>query len=157
MKLLYLHGLDSKPNMAKIAILESDGHEVVAPHIDYRKHINDIELFISLEKLCIDEKVETIVGSSLGGYMGFFLSEKLMIPAVLFNPALGIRSIEIPVIQKDTDTEKSIIIGKFDEVIEPENTKVWLNHNDYKNIILKEIDAAHQITIEQFKTVLEFI
>lgn len=157
MNLLYLHGLDSRPNAEKIAILESAGHAVTAPHIDYRAFVGDLTLFRDLEKTIVDNDIETIVGSSFGGYMGFFLSEKLIIPAVLFNPALHLRNIDVPIITRDTDTEKTIFLGTYDDVIVAQETKEWINYNDYKNIILKELETGHVISTEEFKICLDFI
>jgi len=84
LKILYIHGLDSSPNMERIQFLEKLGHEVFALHLDYRNEPKTVEL---LSHLIEDKEIDYIVGSSLGGYLGFWLSEKYCLPSLLFNPA----------------------------------------------------------------------
>ncbi len=69
MKALYIHGLDSKPNPTKLKIIESFGCKVLAQHINYRSTPN---AFALLDKYIVDNKIEFIIGSSLGGRLGYW-------------------------------------------------------------------------------------
>jgi predicted esterase YcpF (UPF0227 family) len=88
---LYIHGLDSSPLKEKLDILKGAGMNVFALHIDYRNQKNSYDL---LENFAKKNEINFIVGSSLGGYIGFWLAEQLGIPCLLLNPALAYRSID---------------------------------------------------------------
>ena len=64
MKVLFLHGLESKPGGSKAQYLEGLGHDVLNPHLP--KH--DFEESVSIAQEYIDnEQPDVIVGSSRGG------------------------------------------------------------------------------------------
>ena len=86
---LYIHGLDSSPLKEKLDILKASGMNVFALHIDYRNQKNSYDL---LENFAKKNEINFIVGSSLGGYIGFWLAEQLGIPCLLLNPALAYRA-----------------------------------------------------------------
>ena len=82
---LYIHGLHSKVNLAKTAILENYFHRVTALNINYTE---ELDAYHILRDQCVKESVDFIIGSSFGGYLGFYLSRELQLPSILFNPAL---------------------------------------------------------------------
>src|SRR5690554_4666971 len=94
MNILYLHGLDSSLNDEKRAILEKYG-KVYAPLIDYREDANRVVFLIDEFK---DKDIDVVIGSSMGGFAGYYIADALQRPALLFNPALAYRSVrqEIP-------------------------------------------------------------
>ena len=64
MKILFLHGLESKPGGTKARKLEEAGHEVLNPALP--KH--SLEESITIAQLLVDyESPDIIVGSSRGG------------------------------------------------------------------------------------------
>ncbi len=75
---LYIHGLHSKINDEKIKILEKYFDRTTALNIDY---INQPNAYDILKELSQKESVDFIVGSSFGGYFGFYLSRALQKPA----------------------------------------------------------------------------
>mgnify|MGYP003651523336 FL=1 len=81
MKILYLHGYQGSPNWDRINYLKSLGHEVISPQIDYD---NEHSFFIDLLELDFD----FIVGNSLGGFVGFYLSIYKGLPCICINPPL---------------------------------------------------------------------
>ena len=90
MKILYLHGLESKLSQEKRAVLERFG-EVLAPHLDYYNNPETIESILNnYEK----EGIDVVIGSSIGGFAAYYVSTVLKKPALLFNPALRKRSVE---------------------------------------------------------------
>lgn len=156
MKTLYLHGLHATPSEEKTAILKDEfGLEVIAPEIDYEKHAGSLDLFDYLAGLIEKEKIRIIIGSSFGGYMGFHLSEFCQIPGYLFNPALSGKSLQVPVRMERSDIKKFIIIGKHDEIIDPEKTKEYVWKKDYKNTFIIEENFGHQTEPKLFGSLLE--
>jgi uncharacterized protein len=155
-KILYLHGLDSYPKPGKVQILKTIG-EVVAPKLNYYGFKNDITLFNELADSIKIEEVSHIVGSSFGGYMGFYLSEYCGIPAVLFNPAISFSSIEVPVKDVFNNVAKTLILGINDEVIEASKTIKFINDNKYSNTRIVQENISHQVPLEIFEKVRDYI
>ncbi len=85
MKTLYIHGLDSYPVPEKTQIMKDAGLTVVALHINYREQL---AVYETLKDTSIRKKVKFIIGSSLGGYLAYWLAEDLGLPCLLFNPAM---------------------------------------------------------------------
>ncbi len=123
MKSLYIHGLDSDPNKQKIEIMEQAGLETFALHLDYRLQKNAYQI---LKSKAIDKNIEFIVGSSLGGYYGFWLAEELGIPCLLLNPAMTIDE-KIPFYISNINERncqfRYVAIGAKDDIIDPIKNK----------------------------------
>lgn len=93
MRLLYLHGFISSPASAK-AVATRSWLEAHAPDIGYTCPFLSPypdEVTMLLEKLAGEFSGQDllIVGSSMGGYYGTWLAEKLACKAVLVNPAVS--------------------------------------------------------------------
>jgi hypothetical protein len=132
-KVLFLHGLDSRPYEDRVEILKASGADIFAPHIDYRK---DDEIAIAtgiIEK----EGITHLVGHSLGGILSYYMSNKYKIPALLFNPAFGSENQKY---FEQIDAVKNLpvfpdqyaVVGMQDEVVNPfvmlanlKHAKVW--------------------------------
>lgn len=154
MNILYLHGLDSSLNDEKCAILEKYG-KVYAPLIEYRKDANRVAFLIDEFK---DKEIDVVIGSSMGGFAGYYIADALQRPALLFNPALAYRSVlqEIPnskdqVLNSKLQIPKSklihIVLGAKDEVIDPKTTLEFLANSigvDNYNIKIRQ-DLEHRI------------
>lgn len=151
---LYIHGLDSAPLKEKLDILNATGMSVFALHLDYRNQKNCYNL---LENFAKQNDINFIVGSSLGGYLGFWLAEQLGVPCLLYNPALAYRSIDnvlVPPIGKSFCPLRIMVLGKLDDVILPQDTLNWLNA--YPKSMTKERIfechwLAHPIDLNTFK------
>jgi alpha/beta superfamily hydrolase len=155
MKTLYIHGWQSSPNPAKIQILEEAGLEVIAPYIDYEKQ--QAEVYPGIKKLARDEQVEALIGSSMGGFIGYWLAQELNLPALLFNPALYFKSMQpfIPAIDTDFNPPLFICSGEKDETVLPDLLLKYLDQQHPNSDNLKVISAhwlAHQIDIKTFKS-----
>ena len=155
--ILYLHGLDGNPKKEKVDILASKGSPVTAPLIDYRKYTGSLELFDQFVKLINEKHINFIVGSSMGGYFGFYLSAYCDIPALLFNPALHSMSINVPVRKATNRSRRIIVLGKYDDTIPPQKTIDFIKQGDYDNIEIFERENAHQVPLEVFSVVLDYI
>ena len=130
MKILYIHGLDSSPNPDRIGWLEQEGHQVEALHLDSRNEPDTYNLLRKVARQC-----EFIVGSSLGGRLGYWLAEELGLPCLLYNPALAL---EIPGLSENHtgpigSPERYVVLGDLDDVVDPEETWKWLRMNDSPN------------------------
>ena len=156
MNILYLHGLESKLSPEKRAILEQYG-KVLAPDLDYHNNPSTIE---SILKDHSEEKIDAVVGSSMGGFAGYYLSSLLNIPALLFNPALYARTVEqrIPPLLGRVKHFKRIIIGLEDEVVNPIRSVVFLGENLEVEVDLDirvRTGMAHRVPVDVFEQELE--
>lgn len=152
MNILYIHGLDSSPKPSKVALLKQYG-SVTALHLNYR---DQKDAFSILDHEIRKSKSTHIVGSSMGGYLGFWLAEKHKLPCLLFNPALVKRTIELEV-EKHTNQcpKRLIVLGELDTIVNPYETIKFLKttpHNNVIQSILLASNMAHQISDENFNT-----
>jgi len=155
-KILYIHGLDSFPKPEKMEILKQYG-EVIGLHLDYKKEENPFDL---LNETIVKENITHIVGSSLGGFLGFWLAEKNELPCLLFNPALGMRSVDIPVERNYNKCPKRLIVlGEKDDVVLPYYTIEFLrplNRVNTKQEVIIDSTMEHRISEENFEKYVNF-
>lgn len=122
MKIIYLHGLEAKPHPDKIAVLEKNGHEVLAPHFDFRSYNGIEEPFAMIREMAEKQGSEFIVGSSFGGFLGYWIGQALGIPQLLFNPALSYNSLLMPtpLVPVREELPSWVVLGAKDETVPPE-------------------------------------
>ncbi len=149
MTTLYLHGLNSTNQNNRTDWLQQFG-KVVNPLLSYQ---NIPIAYRHLEKLVQKFHPDVIVGSSMGGYLGFHLGNYYRIPTILLNPALIMTTLVRPDNRAlATDTKHTISLGKKDIVINPQLTKnlldSWQTHYQ-----IFEFDMGHETNFEVFKTV----
>jgi predicted esterase YcpF (UPF0227 family) len=120
--ILYLHGLEGKLSEEKRNVLLQFGY-VSTPDIDYRKP----KILLNLVEIC--KTADIIIGSSMGGYTGYFLSLIFDKPCLLFNPAFPYRpvnpdfsGVEIP---KSKKADTTIVLGNKDLVIKFEDNSTY--------------------------------
>lgn len=88
--LLYLHGFNSSPNSAKATSLKrwcKQHHpeiDVIIPALPDTP--DDMPFF--LESVVQAHAVQSVVGSSLGGFYATWVSQHFSLPAVVINPAV---------------------------------------------------------------------
>jgi len=155
MKVLYIHGLHSNPNPAKIKILEEAGLEVVAPFIDYEKEQG--EVYPRLKALAIAEEVELFIGSSMGGFMAYWLAYDLNKATLLYNPALYFKSMKpfIPKIESDSIPSLYVCLGEKDQTVNPQYVKEFLIQRNPTQNKLKVVSLSyleHGIDLMTFKS-----
>src|SRR5690554_1575468 len=117
MNILYIHGLNGSLNPEKRKILEQYG-EVISPSIDYEADTQAIGNLISSYK---SKDIHIVIGSSMGGFSGYYVSNSFQCPALLFNPALAERSVYqvTPNVKHQKSSFKQIVLGTLDEVVNP--------------------------------------
>jgi esterase/lipase len=157
-KAVYIHGLDSEPKPEKVKIMEQAGFEVSALHLNYRENKN---VYTELKELILDKKLEFIIGSSFGGMLGYWLSEEMGIPALLFNPAIVYQSIQvnIPKIDNLNCPMRMIILGEQDDVVDPIKNKQFFKEQERKGLKQKVLSCswlAHSIDFQTFEEMCFF-
>lgn len=160
MKTLYLHGLDSFLSAPKQEILEKHTSTLLAPSIDYRANPTVIQQFIEKYE---QERIELVIGSSMGGLVAYYLSWFWQIPSLVFNPALPYRSViqELPKLptEKPRNAWLRVVLGRHDDVIKANDTLALLledmPNNEPCSIHLRN-DLAHQIPIPIFEEEISY-
>ncbi|WP_432670910.1 YqiA/YcfP family alpha/beta fold hydrolase [Flavobacterium sp. SM2513] len=153
MTILYLHGLESKLSDVKRAVLEEFA-TVIAPDMDYK---SNSEMFNYLLETYKNDSIDCIIGSSMGGFMGYHIAMTLGCPALLFNPALPIRSLNQVVPQNVVPKQKqrfSIVLGSQDETVPAISNLKYFSENLLPTVhfdIKIRPDLAHQIPLEIFE------
>ena len=160
MKTLYIHGLDSYPKPGKLKILKDYKLDTVALHLNYREKLGVYE---TLKETAIKKDIQFIVGSSVGGYLGFLLSADLGIPCLLFNPAMNYKdrifySI-MPVLNESKCPYRFIVLGGEDKTVDPKETMEILKEYEkkgFKNRVITCHWLAHKIDLTTFEGMLNW-
>jgi hypothetical protein len=141
--ILVLHGLESPANPSRLDVLRKD-YNIIADEMHY---LTDSNIYShTLDKIKKD-KIDLIVGSSMGGYLGYYIAKKLNVPALFFNPALIETSsaTKKPPVKIENGTPKMyIVIGSKDDVVNPDVLKTWLKDNG-KNFEIFNENIGHRI------------
>jgi hypothetical protein len=160
MTILYLHGLESKLNPEKRSVLERFG-TVIAPDLDYHNNPTIFELLLKLNE---DHNFDVAIGSSMGGFMGYYFANTINCPALLFNPALPHRPVpqNIPAINPlNTTSLLHFALGGQDDIIKANDNLKWLSENRLPNPEIKisiHSKMGHQIPLDVFEIeVTEFL
>jgi len=85
MKILYVHGFGSRfdPEHEKVKQLEQLG-KVYGVDVEFCKGYENV--FKTVSWSVEEHEIDLIIGTSMGGYIAAFVSEKYDIPFVAFNP-----------------------------------------------------------------------
>jgi hypothetical protein len=128
--IVFLHGLESSSNGEKADFLKANFPNTFIPDLKY-KEVDSKILFDSIYNQLVGQNIKLIIGSSMGGYLGYCLCKKLGVSGLLFNPALDSNSLGI---QFDNTGQLKphldIVIGQFDKVVNPQLTTDWLIENE---------------------------
>jgi len=157
MKVLYIHGLHSNPNPKKLEIIRGLGQEVVAPFIDYEKE--EAEIYTKVKAFAIENKIDLIIGSSLGGFLGFWLAKDLEVPALLFNPALYFESMQpyIPEVDCKNIPPIYVCLGEKDIQVNPAKVREYIEKINPSHKKLKIVSASwlqHGIDLTTFESMI---
>jgi esterase/lipase len=151
MRILYLHGLESQAHCEKCKWLESQGHSVHSPKINYQED----NCYDKVYKLSRYNNYDVIIGSSMGGWFAWNLGKDMGVPVLLLNPAVHSRSIdpEIEPIRESKPSKVFLAVGLADDVIDAAETIQWLNDHDKldwnSNNTYKAI-YGHRTNVERF-------
>jgi predicted esterase len=160
MKTLYIHGLDSFPKPDKLDIMKNLGLDPVALHLNYREKLGVYE---TLKDAALHNNVQFIIGSSLGGYLGFLLSADLGIPCLLFNPAMNYKEqVFYSVMPEVTESKcpyRFVVLGANDDTVSPEETIKELKKYEEKGFQHRIVTCewlGHQIDLTTFESMINW-
>lgn len=120
MKVLFLHGLESKPGGTKPSCLKKAGYDVCNPALPK----NDFDISVKIAQDSIDfEKPDLVVGSSRGGAVAMSVSTRGA-PLLLIAPAWKkyVKDLDTWKIRADA-TELFILHSENDDVIPVSESK----------------------------------
>lgn len=142
--LLVLHGYESSQYPDRLKKISNE-YNLITPPMDYDNNKN---LFKDTVYKINGMKVDMIVGSSMGGYFGYYIAKKLNIPALLFNPAVietnsGIKRQTIDMTGKNSP-KIYVVSGNNDSIVEQDKLESWLKENASNYIFIKE-NFGHQV------------
>ena len=145
LRIAFLHGLESPHISDKTEFLNSEFSFVYAPKMDY----HDPSLFEKTLKEIQENKIDLIVGSSMGGWFAYCLSTHTNIPTLLFNPAFHSRSFDPDVTLGDHNPHQTIVLGINDNLIKATDTVDYLHDNNIGSLVYFE-ENGHRTPIEIF-------
>ena len=78
----------------------------------------------NLRDFATEHDIDFIVGSSLGGLLGYWLAEDLGVPALLYNPAFQFKHfpLKIPKVYVAEGVRKFVVLGQRDQTVLPSDT-----------------------------------
>ena len=148
--IVFLHGLESSSNGEKADFLKANFPNTFIPDLKYRE-VDPKILFDSIYNQLVGQNIKLIIGSSMGGYLGYCLCKKLGVRGLLFNPALASNSLGIQFDKGQLKPHLDIVIGQFDKVVNPQLTIDWLIENeDPTTYSLFYEGIEHRIPIDVF-------
>ena len=135
MNILFLHGLESKLSQPKRELLEQYG-TVLAPDLEYKTNSDIINM---LHTQFQNKNIDAIIGSSMGGFTGFYLSKLLRVPALLFNPALPSRNAYQAIPETDAQQNHLLqfVIGNQDDIVDPQQNLEFIIKHVARNADIK--------------------
>ena len=113
MKILFLHGLESKPGGTKACFLEAKGHDVLNPALPKTSFLESVQI---AQDVINREQPDIVVGSSRGGAVAMSVNT-INAPRVLIAPAW----------KRYLDQDQ---LEAWDIRCEPQNTIILHSEND---------------------------
>lgn len=150
MKVAFFHGLESPAISDKSEYLQSAFLDSYSPAMDYSK----AGLFDEVLKEVKKRKIDLLVGSSMGGWFAYCISTLTGIPTVLFNPAVHSRPIETGVYRGSLSANHTVVLGKSDNLIDPQKTKNWFKTDGVGSVNYKIENNGHRTPIGIFRKYL---
>jgi hypothetical protein len=110
----------------------------------------DPKLFDNVLSEVKKQKIDLLIGSSMGGWFAYCISTLTGIPTLLFNPAVQGRSMNPKVKIGSVPTTHTIILGKSDRVIDPNKTIDWFEKHGIGSQYYNWETMEHQIPKDVF-------
>ena len=153
MRIIYLSGWGSHIDESIHKILSKFGDEVIYPEIDYQNSRNLINAYANLAYNT--SKPTLIIGTSLGAYIGYHISNIGQSPALLFNPTLFFKSGgELRPNNSSTGYDylnKQFVFSMKDDEIDLKRTFKYLKEVKYEDENIKIYDDINQIPLDIFE------
>lgn len=87
MNVLNIHGYNGNPQNSAYTALNDLECNIISPSFDYDNEAPD-QVMGRLRYLAVDQRIEMIIGTSLGGFYAAALSYERNLPVILVNPFL---------------------------------------------------------------------
>lgn len=160
MHILYLHGLESSAGGPKVEYLRMLGNLVTAPEMDYKDPEQYQKICDTILNSYMEEPIDLIIGSSMGGYFAYHLGKQFDIPMLLLNPALHSRPYDL-VISSVGEYDPLIFlgVGEYDGVIDYTETLNILDNNVGESFFRGNYwkgDHGHTTPLEFFQKVFAY-
>lgn len=150
MKVAFFHGLESPAISDKSEYLQSAFPDAYVPAMDYNKS----GLFDEVLKEVKKRNIDLLIGSSMGGWFAYCISTLTGIPTVLFNPAVHSRSVEPGVYRGSSRANHTVVLGKSDDLIDPQKTKNWFKTDGVGSVNYKMESNGHRTPMSVFRKYL---
>jgi len=147
MKVVYLHGYESIQKGKKNEYLH-DHFKTYDPTIDYSEKNIFKKLYSAVKRFNPD----LIIGSSMGGRFAYHIGNLINVPTLLFNPALVTKNDlvnNIEIIESHNDNHHTVVLGKNDKVVIPQDTIEYLNKH-CKNHDVTVLEHKHRTSYKLF-------
>jgi hypothetical protein len=139
-QVVFLHGLESNEMSDKAKWLKSN-FNTWAPKIDYKNP----HVFQDLYNEIVRRNPRLIVGSSMGGWFAYAISTLTGIRTLLLNPAVHSRSMEPKGVHLGkTPSNHVVVLGKNDDLINPNVTKGWFAKNGIGEFHFNDENIGHR-------------
>ena len=133
MKILFLHGLESKPGGSKVKFLESLGHEVINPALPKESWSNSVKIATE----CMLSEPDIVIGSSRGGALAMEVSS-FRTRLVLIAPAWSKFNVP-PIVPYGTQ----VLHCLSDDVVQYSDSSRLMSRNDGVQLI--EVGEPHRM------------
>jgi hypothetical protein len=146
MRVAFFHGLESPAISEKNTALDSTFGFVYAPPMPYQNP----GLFEKVLSEVKKNKIDLLIGSSMGGYFAYCISSLTGIPTLLFNPAMQGRSMNTKVRMGNKSANHIVVFGKNDMVINPNDTEAYFKKEGHGSFSFNRENIEHRIPINVF-------
>lgn len=146
MKVAFFHGLESPHKSDKNDSLQNRFDFVYDPSMSY----TDPRLFEKVLSEVKRNKIDLLIGSSMGGWFAYCISTLTGIPTLLFNPAFHSRSMEPKVRIGNQKAKHTVVLGTEDTVIIPMLTQNWISKEGIGSFKIFFESNEHRTPIDVF-------
>jgi predicted esterase YcpF (UPF0227 family) len=150
--IVYFHGWGHAYNEAKAKILGKFNDEVYYPNIDYQNNRNLIHQYVNEIH---SGRPTLLVGTSMGAYLAYHISNVLRCPALIINPTFfyksGAEFRPSSSYLHNVDMNKDIILSGKDEELDHKRNIKFLKEFGFDNQIKVVDGLTHQIPLDVFE------
>lgn len=157
MKVLFLHGLESKPGGTKPKFLKLAGHEVLNPQLPKEDFLESIRI---TQEVIDRESPDIVIGSSRGGAVGMCVSTRGA-PLILIAPAWRRFTTPLQMDEWDirVDAKNTMILhSDNDSIVLPKDSEALVERNNIQRICIgKDHRMSDPEALEAILDVAKFL
>lgn len=155
MRTLFVMGYDSNPADEKEEVLKRAGLDVVTITLTYKE---EPDPYTVVREYAVELQPEFIIGTSLGGFVAFWIAEELGIPCLLVNPPMEAKRIgHSPYSGSLKCPLRLVALGQKDRVVNPLFGQRFFEKKQRRQCLQKTITCSwmeHTLNKEDFEEVL---